>query len=172
VSKQDSQFFNVFSLVIGILVAIALVLMGVARAIGHNNQAEHVLQDAKYIASVGRNIEPLARVAVAGQDNSALAIVEKNPDAVSVVMEVPKDGLSLYKAACTTCHEQGIGGAPKKGDRGAWGPRIAQGKATLYDHAIKGYSGKAGVMPPKGGRIDLDDALIKMGVDYLVTQAQ
>ncbi len=50
VSKQDSQFFNVFSLVIGILVAIALVLMGVARAIGRNNQAEHVLQDAKYVA--------------------------------------------------------------------------------------------------------------------------
>lgn len=171
-SKQDSQFFNVFSLVIGVLVAIALVLMGVARAIGRNNQAEHVLQDAKYIASVEHNIEPLARVAVAGQDNSALVIVEKNPDAVSVVMEVPKDGLSLYKAACTTCHGQGIGGAPKTGDRGAWGPRIAQGKATLYEHAIKGYTGKAGVMPAKGGRIDLDDALIKMGVDYLITQAQ
>ena len=110
-SKQDSQFFNVFSLVIGILVSIALVLMGVGRAIGHNNQAEHVLQDAKYIASVEHNIEPLARVAVAGQDNSALTIVESNPDEVSVVMEVPKGGASLYKAACSTCHAQGIGGA-------------------------------------------------------------
>ena len=59
----------------------------------------------------------------------------------------------------------------KKGDRGTWGPRIAQGKATLYEHALKGYNGKAGVMPPKGGRIDLDDALIKQGVDYLVSQA-
>lgn len=171
-SKQDSQFFNVFSLVIGILVAIALVLMGVARAIGRNNQAEHVVQDAKYVASVEQNIAPLARIAVAGQDNSALAIVESSPDAVSVVLEVPKDGPGIYKAACTTCHEQGIGGAPKKGDRGAWGPRIAQGKATLYEHAIKGYTGKAGVMPPKGGRIDLDDALIKMGVDYMVSEAQ
>ena len=54
---------------------------------------------------------------------------------------------------------------PKTGDRGLWGPRIAQGKATLCEHALKGYTGK-------GGRIDLDDALIKMGVDYLVTQAQ
>ena len=171
-SKQDSQFFNVFSLVISILLAIALVLMGAARAIGRNNQAEHVLLDAKYIASVEHNIEPLARVAVAGQDNSALSIVESNPDAVSVVMAVPMDGVSLYKSACTTCHDQGIGGAPKKGDRGAWGPRVAQGKATLYEHAIKGYTGKAGVMPPKGGRIDLDDALIKLGVDYLVSQAR
>jgi cytochrome c5 len=170
VSKQDSQFFNMFSLVLGILVSIALVLMGVARAIGRNTQAEHVLLDAKYIASVERNIAPLARVAVAGQDNSAMTIVEKNPDAVALVMEVPKDGPSLYKATCTTCHEQGIGGAPKVGDRAAWGPRIAQGKATLYEHALKGYSGKAGVMPPKGGRIDLDDALIKQGVDYLVSQ--
>ncbi len=172
VSKQDSQFFNLFSMVIGILVAIALVLMGVARAIGRNTQAEHVLQDAKYIASVGQHVAPLARVAVAGQDNAALTIVEKNPDAVVMVMEVPTDGASLYKTACSTCHDQGIGGAPKTGDRGLWGPRIAQGKAMLYEHAIKGYTGKGGVMPPKGGRIDLDDDLIKLGVDYLVDQAQ
>jgi cytochrome c5 len=172
VSKQDSQFFNVFSLVIGILVAIALVLMGVARAIGRNTQSEHVVQDAKYIASVEQNIAPLARVAVAGQDNTALAIVEKNPDAVTVALAVPEDGPSLYKAACTSCHDQGIGGAPKTGDKGAWGPRIAQGKATLYKHAIEGYTGKAGVMPPKGGRIDIGDDLIKLGVDYLVEQAQ
>ena len=97
VSKQDSQFFNVFSLVISILLAIALVLMGAARAIGRNNQAEHVLLDAKYIASVEHNIEPLARVAVAGQDNSALSIVESNPDAVSMVMEVPMDGVSISR---------------------------------------------------------------------------
>jgi cytochrome c5 len=172
VSKQDSQFFNVFSLVLGILVAIALVLMGVARAIGRNNQSEHVVQDAKYAASVAENIAPHARVAVAGQDNTALAIVETNPDAVTVTLAAPEDGPSLYKAACTSCHDQGIGGAPKTGDKGAWGPRIAAGKATLYKHAIEGYTGKGGVMPPKGGRIDLSDDLIKLGVDYLVEQSR
>ena len=28
----------------------------------------------------------------------------------------------------------------------------AEGKATLYEHAINGYNGKTGVMPAKGGR--------------------
>ena len=171
-SKQDSQFFNVFSLVIVILVPIALVLMGLARAVGRDTQSQHVLEDAKYVASVSQNIAPHARIAVAGQDNSALTIVEANPDAPVFALAVPEDGPSLYKAACTSCHGQGIGGAPKTGDRGAWGPRIAQGKATLYKHALEGYTGKAGVMPPKGGRIDLGDDLIKQGVDYLVSQAQ
>ena len=43
-SKQDSQFFNVFSVVIGLLVALALVLMGVSNfsfallaVVGHSN---------------------------------------------------------------------------------------------------------------------------------------
>ena len=171
-SKQDSQFFNVFSLVIGILVAITLVLMGLARAVGRNTQLQHVLEDGKYVASVSQNIAPHARIAVAGQDNTALAIVETNPDAPVIIFAVPEDGPSLYKAACTSCHEQGIGGAPKTGDRAAWGPRLALGKATLYKHALEGYTGKAGIMPPKGGRIDLSDDLIKQGVDYLLSQAK
>jgi cytochrome c5 len=35
-----------------------------------------------------------------------------------------------------------------------------------------GIRGKAGVMPPKGGRTDLPDDLIKQGVDYMVSLAQ
>ncbi|MCS6946543.1 MAG: c-type cytochrome [Steroidobacteraceae bacterium] len=171
-SKQDSQFFNVFSLVIGILVAVALILMGIARAVGHNNQAQQVLEDATYLEALEANIRPHARVAVAGQDNSALAIVETKPSAVTVALAVPEDGPSLYKVACRSCHDQGIGGAPKMGDRAAWAPRIRAGKAQLYKHALEGFTGSAGVMPPKGGRIDLSDELIKQGVDYMVAQSQ
>ena len=40
----------------------------------------------------------------------------------------------------------------KAGDKAAWGPRIAKGKDVLYEHAIKGFQGSAGVMPAKGGR--------------------
>ena len=65
-----------------------------------------------------------------------------------------------------------LAGAPKAGDKSAWGPRIAEGKATLYQHALNGYSGKTGVMPAKGGRTDLPDDLIKQGVDYMVSLAQ
>jgi cytochrome c5 len=66
------------------------------------------------------------------------------------------------------CHEQGVAGAPKAGDRAVWAPRIAQGKATLYEHAVKGFTGKTGIMPPKGGRTDISDELIHQAVDHLI----
>jgi cytochrome c5 len=62
-----------------------------------------------------------------------------------------------------------VGGAPKAGDHGAWAPRIAKGKATLYEHAIKGFDGPAEMaMPPKGARTDISDDLIKAAVDHMI----
>ena len=80
-------------------------------------------------------------------------------------------GKKLYDAACVACHGAGIAGAPKFGDKSAWGPRIAQGKPTLYEHAIKGFQGKAGVMPPKGGSSASDDE-VKAAVDYMAAAAK
>lgn len=169
-SKQDSQFFNIFSLVLGILIVIAILLFALARTVGRNTQSVHVLQDPKYVAEVEQNLTT-GRVAVAGQDNSALAIV---PAAGAVVAELamPTDGPSVYQQVCGACHLNGIGGAPRSDDRAAWAPRIAQGNATLYKHAIEGFNGKSGVMPAKGGRADLSDDLVKAAVDYMVTKAQ
>lgn len=167
VSKQDSHFFNIFGLVLGILIAIAIVLFGLARAVGSSTQREHVYLDAEYLAAVDHRIAPPVRVAVAGQDNTALAIVEKSASAGSA-LPLPKDGTEVYESACTACHGAGIGGAPKSGDKAAWGPRLAQGNATLYKHAIEGLTGKSGVMPPKGGRVDIPDDLIKAAVDHMV----
>jgi len=76
-------------------------------------------------------------------------------------------GKKAYDTACIACHGDGIAGAPKFGDKAAWSARIAQGPSVLYDHAIKGFQGKAGVMPPKGGSA-LPDADVKAAVDYMV----
>ena len=84
----------------------------------------------------------------------------------------PKNGQELFEQTCSACHGQGIAGAPKAGDKAAWGPRIAEGKATLYQHALNGFQGKTGVMPPKGGRTDAPDDLVKQAVDYMVKMAQ
>jgi len=171
VSKQDTHFFNIFSLVIGLLVVVALMIFALARVISGHTQEPEVFSDARYVASVQERVAPEVQVAVAGQDNAALKIVAP-ASATTVALAVPKDGASLYDAVCKTCHETGLAGAPKAGDKAAWGARIAQGKATLYDHALKGFQGKAGVMPAKGGRADLADDLIKQGVDYLTSKAQ
>jgi len=80
-------------------------------------------------------------------------------------------GKALYSAACVACHGAGIAGAPKFGDKAAWAPRIAQGVNVLYAHAIKGFQGKVGVMPPKGGS-SAPDAEVKSAVDYMVGAAK
>jgi cytochrome c5 len=57
------------------------------------------------------------------------------------------------------------------GDKAAWQPRIAQGEQTLVQHAIQGFQGKTGVMPPKGGDASLTDEEVHRAVVYLANQA-
>ncbi len=165
-SKQDSHFFNNFSLVLGILFAVTLGLFAFARHVGAEHQGKQVTTDPRYLGSVEERLQPVAKVAVAGQDNSALTIQSAGP--ALPVAALPADGTAAYETACAACHGAGIAGAPKVGDKAAWGPRIAQGKDTLYKHAIEGLNGKTGVMPAKGGRADWPDDLIKQAVDHIL----
>jgi len=174
VSKQDTHFFNVFSLVIGLLVAITIVLFALARMVASHTQEAHVLTEPDYSKSVAARIVEPVREAVAGADNSAIAIkAEETPaGAGSAAPTLAKSGTELFEQTCSVCHGQGIAGAPKAGDKTAWAPRIAEGKATLYEHALKGFQGKTGVMPPKGGRTDAPDDLVKQAVDHMIQLAQ
>jgi cytochrome c5 len=165
-SKQDSHFFNNFSMVIGILVTVTIGLFVFARYVGANSQLKHVTNDPRYEESVEQRLQPVARVAVAGQDNSALKIEAVGPQTAGP--PVPKTGTEAYESACQACHGAGIAGAPKVGDKSQWGPRIAQGKETLYNHALHGFNGKTGVMPAKGGHPEWPDDLIKQAVDHIV----
>ncbi|HCC66741.1 MAG TPA: cytochrome c5 family protein [Moraxella sp.] len=79
-------------------------------------------------------------------------------------------GEKLFSSVCATCHTAGLMGAPKLGDKADWAPRIAQGKDTLYKHAIVGYQGKSGVMPARGGS-QASDEEVKAAVDYMVSKA-
>lgn len=78
----------------------------------------------------------------------------------------PRDGKAVYSAVCQTCHASGLLGSPMLGDAGAWGPRIAKGKDTLYTHAINGFN----AMPAKGGA-DIPDEEVQNAVDYMVGEA-
>ena len=80
-------------------------------------------------------------------------------------------GQQVFAQVCKTCHETGLAGAPKAGDKAAWAPRIAEGEKTLVQHAIAGYQGKTGVMPPKGGNPELTDDEVHRAVVYLADQA-
>ena len=171
-SKQDTHFFNVFSLVIGILVAVALLLFALARVVASETQEKQILVDAQYQKSVNARVQPFARVAVAGQDNSALKIEPTSAAGAGAGPAQPKNGDELYEQACKACHGAGIGGAPKTGDAAAWAPRIAKGLDVLHEHAIKGFTGSAGMMPAKGGRVDVSDELVMQAVDHIVNASK
>jgi cytochrome c5 len=158
--SSDTHFFNSFSVVLGILIVFAIILFGVARSIGADTQGRDVLLEPLHLKEVQANIAPFAHEAIAGKDNSALAVVS----APAAVADVPTTGEQAFNKVCTACHSTGVNGAPKIGDHAAWGPRIAQGKETLYKFAISGK----GNMPPKGGT-NWPDATIRMTVDYMVS---
>jgi cytochrome c5 len=80
-------------------------------------------------------------------------------------------GKTLFEANCSACHDTGLAGAPKIGDKAAWAPRIAQGIEVLVNHADIGYDGKTGSMPAKGGTA-LTTAQIGDTVGYIVEQSK
>jgi len=83
----------------------------------------------------------------------------------------PLSGPQVYHAVCIACHAPpGVGGAPALGDGDAWSARMAQGMDTLIDHALRGYSGSTGIMPRKGGRVDLSDEEIIAAIEYMIEQ--
>ncbi len=161
--SSDTQFFNSFSLVLGILIFVAIVLFAVARTIGKDTQSENVLLDPLHLKGVVQNITPFAHEAIAGQDNSALAALSA-PKGGAPAADIPTTGEQAYTKVCSACHGTGVNGAPKIGDHAAWGPRIAQGKDALYAHAIAGK----GNMPARGGTT-WPDATIRMTIDYMIS---
>ena len=109
-------------------------------------------------------IAPQGKVCFEGKEcdiTIAAALGAADPDK-------PREGKVIYEGVCHTCHTAGLLGAPKFGDKGAWGPRIAKGTATLHQHALQGFN----AMPAKGGNADLLDVEVTNAVDYMVSQAK
>lgn len=168
-SKHDTHFFNVFSVVLGLLVAFAILVFALARYVGKHEQNASQLNDPLLQQAVAERVAGPARVALAGQDNTALVIAPVSTASTTAAAAVFENGEQVYETACKACHGGAIQQAPRAGDKAAWAPRVAQGKNTLYEHAIKGFTGKSGMaMPAKGGRPDISDELIKQAVDVMV----
>lgn len=121
-------------------------------------------QVAKLIAlhpNLVARIQPYGRVCFdGGECDITISVLSASADGS------PRDGATIYKAICHTCHDAGLVGAPKFGNSGDWGPRIAKGKEMLYHNAINGFN----AMPAKGGA-DIPDEEVKNAVDYIIGQS-
>lgn len=118
-------------------------------------------------SSVAERIKPVGEIAFAtAQTGQAPA---KKAEAAATPA---RDGQQVYQASCVACHDAGIAGAPKLGDKGQWAKRIAKGLDALYASSVNGMQGSAGVMPAKGGNPALSDAEVKAAVDYMVARSK
>ena len=134
--------------------------------VGNVNTGEPFVMEGAAAAEVKGTIAKAAPTATASPTAETGAAVAAATPAMG-----DGRGKEVYDAACFVCHATGVAGAPKFGDPVGWNARIAQGTDTLYTHAIKGFMGEAGLMPPKGGRMDYSDDDVKAAVDYMVVKA-
>jgi len=170
--SRDQKFFDLYSLVIGVLAAFALAIFVLAMKMSDLTQGNYVRESPEYQQAVAERLRPLGQVYMPGEETEASAPVLQpaaEPEPVAAALTGPQ----VYNSACLACHGAGVGGAPILGDVDAWKARIAQGEEVLYEHAINGYQGPSGgYMPPKGGRLDLSDDEVKLAVDYILAQTE
>jgi cytochrome c5 len=70
---------------------------------------------------------------------------------------------TIVRNQCAKCHQDGLHGAPKIGDRQAWIPRLKKGLDPLVASAIHGH----GPMPARGAMPDLSDQELRGAIVYM-----
>ena len=102
--------------------------------------------------------------------SSALLVFACGDKKAETVAAAPSKGQQIWQENCAICHQQGLGGAPMIGNKVQWQKRVAQGLPTLIEHALNGYSGNTGEMPPRGGNPKLTDEEVTLAATYMVSQ--
>ncbi|MFC6841124.1 c-type cytochrome [Xanthomonas theicola] len=167
--NYDLEFLKRFSLVIGLLAVITLGLIAFAAylhgvippevsPVALKRTEERIAPSgAVYAGSTGAAAQAAAQAAALAKASAQVAYGGTT------------DGKVIFDNLCTACHTTGVGKSPTL-DHSHWDARIAQGKDTLYKHAIEGYTGPdGGIMPPKGGNPALSEAQVHATVDWMLS---
>ncbi|MEN8169405.1 MAG: c-type cytochrome [Pseudomonadota bacterium] len=161
-SNKTNTEFGFF--VGGAIIAVALIM-------GINSLVASALKGAP--ADMGDEAIT-ARIAPVAQLNTGAAI-EPEASAAPVVAATTeaaaggsRSGEEVYTAKCAMCHATGAAGAPKLGDAGAWGPRIATGMDALMNSAINGKA----AMPARGLCAACSDDELKAAVEHMVNNSK
>lgn len=163
-AESDQKFFDLYSLILGILALVALAIFVLSKNMSASTQGYYKTEGAEYRQRLSSRLQPFGDSRLPGEEQVAAAPAIVEPVAAAL------SGPQVYNEACIACHAAGIGGAPMLTDSANWAPRIDQGMDTLRQHAIEGYTGAAGYMPPKGGRLDLSDDEIYGAIDFMLEQ--
>lgn len=165
--NYDLEFLKHFSMVIGFLM---LVTLGLILGASWLNSTRAVDEDPSIVAATEARLGPAGGVHAGASGAAALAAQAEAARAAAasqVAYGGTEDGSVIYGNLCGACHTAGAGGAPKL-EEAAWAPRKAKGVDTLIQHAIGGFQGEAGIMPPRGGNPALTDAQITATVQWML----
>ena len=167
-NHDDAAFVRNFSMVLVGLAVIGVMAFVLAKIV---NRSFQETQDAD--ANAVTRVAPMGQVNTGSEPVTVETPVEAPasaaPAAAPAAAVASGDiGQATYDKVCFACHAQGIAGAPKQGDMAAWEARIGKGTDTLYQNAINGFTGNAGMMPAKGGNPSLSDDEVRAAVDYML----
>jgi cytochrome c5 len=161
-AESDKAFIKQFSIVLVSLVVFTAIIMGLA-AILHG-KLEPKDNPARTAAKLDR-LAPVAGV-YAGETGRAAALAAaqaSQPQAPAAAFDGSLDGGMIYDNVCSTCHANGVAGAPEM-VASAWSRRLDKGTEALISNAINGI----GAMPARGGRRDLSDEQVAASVNYML----
>jgi cytochrome c5 len=170
ITKTDLEFLKRFSMLIGVLALMALAFIALAYYIYGKHPAAASPAAGK---AVEERLAPVGDSYAGETGRAAMAAAEearKKAAAAMVAYGGTTDGSVIYNQLCGACHKSGVSGAPRMDDKADWAPRLAQGADTLIKHATEGFTGKKGVMPPRGGNASLNDEQVKATVHWMIDQ--
>jgi cytochrome c5 len=165
--KNDNNIYVYIVPLLSFLAIVGLLMFIIYDRMSELGWALHTGTGPAYDRVAENRIRPVGQVAIAGQ---ALAPPPDVTEPAVAELPVDLDGEAVYARACTTCHGPAIAGAPRTGDPDQWHARLEQGMDTLVEHAIMGFQGETGFMPPRGGHPDLTDEQVRDAVQYMVDQ--
>ncbi|MFU8765742.1 MAG: PQQ-dependent sugar dehydrogenase, partial [Haliea sp.] len=124
-----------------------------------------ILQEAK-----GRvrdvKVGPDGALYILVQNGGRLLKLYRDPDREDLQLPRERDGATVYRQLCSTCHSSGQDQILQLNDPKAWELRLAQGIETLYQNTLDGI----GDMPAKGLCDSCSDAEIRAAVDFMVAR--
>lgn len=165
--NYDLEFLKKFSVMIGFLALLALGLL-VGSWLIHKSLPAEVPDTVT--RAVEARIAPVGAVyagSTGAAAQAAAAAAAAAAASANVAYDGTLDGAVIFNNLCGSCHTSGVGGAPTMA-RTDWTARIAQGVETLHTHAIEGFTGNSGIMPPKGGNPALTDEQVIATVDWML----
>lgn len=155
---DDKVFLKRFSgIMAGLLIVTILIIV---IAVGYDNTDP--LANPSRAAMASERIKPVASVRTELPEPPAQVVAIEAPVGGTAVAAAI-DGESIYAQVCLACHLSGAAGAPIPGTD-AWAERVTKGLDTLTASAINGI----GIMPAKGGRMDLSDDEIRAAVQHML----